>query len=286
MVLIKELKYITIEYYSYLESVALMLQEHYDKPEYKNSLFIINLIWEVANNKTEICENKKYDRIIYYNLEHKVADDYYTEWEIFDKQFLEKLLNTVNCTEFWTMDYNPQIVSSLQEMSGIPIYYKPVRYTSLIKPVNDIHTTRKTIDFCHIGSLNSTHRIDLINEFENNNCQVSFKFITQTANIEQCIPEMNISRYILDTLRIGTIVTPNQVRIFELLCMGYTVCTEKCKLNMFPGLVYEWETVDDLNAIASRGEYLHPTEAYKELTYTDEAYEKYVNYLIEQQNGI
>lgn len=48
----------------------------------------------------------------------------------------------------------------------------------------------------------------------------------------------------------------------------------------------QWETVDDLNAIASRGEYLHPTEAYKELTYTDEAYEKYVNYLIEQQNGI
>lgn len=286
MVLTKELKYITIEYYSYLESVALMLQEHYDKPAYKNSLFIINLIWEIANHKTENSENKKYDRVIYYNLEHRFADDYNTQWENFDKQFLEKLLNTVHCTEFWTMDYNIQIVSLLQEMSDIPIYYKPVRYTSLIKPVNDIYTTMKTIDFCHIGSLNNAHRIDLINEFENNNCQVSFKFITQTGNIEQCIPEMNISRYILDTLRIGTIVTPNQVRIFELLCMGYTVCTEKCNLNMFPGLVYEWETVDDLNAIASTGEYLHPTEAYKELTYTDEAYEKYVNYLIEQQNGI
>ena len=95
---------------------------------------------------------------------------------------------------------------------------------------------------------------------------------------------MNASRYILDTLRIDTIATPNQVRIFELLCMGYTVCTEKCKFNMFPGLVYEWETPEDLIEIANRNEYLHPTEAYREMTYTDEAYGQYVNNLIKLQS--
>jgi hypothetical protein len=51
---------------------------------------------------------------------------------------------------------------------------------------------------------------------------------------------------------------------------------------MFPGLVYEWETVKDLYELNNKP-YLHPTEAYKEMTYTDEAYEKYVNNLIELQ---
>lgn len=40
------------------------------------------------------------------------------------------------------------------------------------------------------------------------------------------------------------------------------------------------------NSIIKRGEYLHPTEAYKEMTYTDKAYETYVNNLIQLQNGI
>ena len=53
---------------------------------------------------------------------------------------------------------------------------------------------------------------------------------------------------------------------------------------MFPGLVYEWETPEDLIEIANRNEYLHPTEAYKEMTYTDEAYGQYVNNLIKLQS--
>lgn len=54
--------------------------------------------------------------------------------------------------------------------------------------------------------------------------------------------------------------------------MGYTMCSKKAPFNMFPGLIYE----------VKKGEYLHPTEAYKEMTYTNEAYNKYINNLIEQ----
>ena len=46
---------------------------------------------------------------------------------------------------------------------------------------------------------------------------------------------------------------------------------------MFPGLGYEWETVDELYEIVQRGEYLTPTEAYKKMTYRFEDYEKYAN---------
>lgn len=53
---------------------------------------------------------------------------------------------------------------------------------------------------------------------------------------------------------------------------------------MFPGLIYEWSTIDELYEIVKNNQYLHPTEAYKEMTYTDEAYNKYVNDLINQWN--
>ena len=284
MAFFEKYKHIAVEYYSYLKPVALMIKEHYDTPEYDGTIFMINTFWAVLDSQY-IDEFYKYKRRIYYNLEHKCTDDLaYNQYKEFDMQFVDKILNEAGCTEFWTMDYNPEITYLIREISDIPIKYKPVRYTTLIPQVKNIYTAKKTIDFCHIGGLSSSHRMDLIRKFEALGCQISFKFITQTGDIKSCITNMNDSRFMLDTLRIDTIATPNQVRIFELLCMGYTVCTEKCGLNMFPGLVYEWETPEDLIEIANRNEYLHPTEAYKEMTYTDEAYGQYVNNLIKLQS--
>lgn len=284
MIIVEKLKHISVCYYWATYSVKLMIQEHYDIPEYENTCFLINT-YNIADYYPENIEFvKTHKRIIYYMLEHKEKNQSLNK-NTEDIEIFGTLYNTVFFNEWWEMDYNAQQTNCIHELS-IPIYYKPMRYTSLIKPVKDIYTTRKTIDFCHIGTIATEHRVDIIKNLEFPYKGISIKFITSCFPLENCIPEMNTSRYILDTLRLDTMATPNQVRIFELLCMGYTVCTEKRSLNMFPGLVYEWETVGDLNAIASRGEYLHPTEAYKELTYTDEAYEKYVNYLIEQQNGI
>lgn len=283
MIIFKKHKYIAIAYISYLESVALMIQEHYDIPEYEGTVFLINTFWNILSTDYTN-EYYQYKRRIYYMLEHRCTD--YWNHIDFDKKFLDALINQMGCTEFWTMDYNPEITGSLREISDIPIIYKPVRYTSLIKPVENIYTTKKTIDYCHIGGLSdcNSHRIDLIREIETLGCQISFKFITQTPNIKSCITNMNDSRFIIDILRLKNILTQNQVRIFELLCMGYTVCAEKCGLNIFPGLIYEWETVNDLVEIAKNKDYLHPTEAYKEMTYTDKAYEQYVNNLIERWN--
>lgn len=144
---------------------------------------------------------------------------------------------------------------------------------------------------CFIGGINNRwygndRRIEFINDFEYSNYDVSFKIINRIKNIESAIPEMNTCRYILDMLRNSQMATQNQVRIFELLCMGYTVCAEKCNVNIFPGLIYEWSNLKDLVDIISKNEYINPTEAYKEMTYTDEAYETYVNNLIQLQNGI
>lgn len=284
MVIVEKLKFITVCYYWVTNNVKLMLQEHYDIPEYKNTAFLVNTYNVGDFSESDIDFINTHDRIIYYMLEHQLKDGYYTE-DCYkgDMNYFASLYNRIHYTEWWSMDYEAQSNKVIRDNLNIPIKYKPVRYTTLIKPVKDIYATKKTVDFCHIGTIGTEHRTDLIKKIEYPYHGISLKFITQNFLMENNIPEMNSSRFILDTLRIDAINTQNQVRIFELLCMGYTVCSEKCPVNMFPGLIYEWKTVDELINIVNRNEYLHPTEAYKELTYTDEAYEKYVNNLINLQ---
>ncbi len=284
MVILEKLKYVSVVYDNSTKNVKLMIQEHYDLPEYENTAFLINKYNICDYSEEDIDFINTHNNIIYYMMEHKLKNGGYTE-EIYqgDYMYLGSLYDKIHYTEWWTMDYEPQANKIIRDNLSIPIKYKPVRYTTLIKPVKDIYTTKKTVDFCHIGTIGSEHRMDLIKKIEYPYHGVSLKFITQSYLSDNNIAEMNTSRFILDTLRLGDMITPNQVRIFELLCMGYTVCAEKCGLNMFPGLVYEWETVDELVEIAKNKEYLHPTEAYKEMTYTDEAYEQYVNNLIKLQ---
>lgn len=278
--LVENLKHITIWYYNPVESVKLMIQEHYDTPEYDNTLFILNLYW-VGNDVHENLSNK-YKKIIYYNLEHKISIETHKEhWYNNDMQFLIGLYS-LGMTEMWSMDYESEFALMARDTYNIPIKYVPVRYTTLIKQVPNIYKTPKTIDCCHVGTLSCPHRGEIIQSIENTFQAVSFKFITHTTNLSQCISEMNTSKFIVDMLRDDEMLAQNQVRIFELLCMGYTVCAEKCSINMFPGLIYEWENIDELYYIVKNNEYLHPTKAYKEMTYTNEDYSKYVNNLIEQ----
>jgi len=280
--LIDNLKHISIWYYNPVESVKLMIQEHYDKPEYDNTLFILNLYWIVNDINENL--NNKYKRIIYYNLEHKLKNGEYTEKQYDDDKFFAQGLINIGVTEFWSMDYESEFGLIAQNEYSIPLKYVPVRYTTLIKQVPNIYSTPKTIDYCHVGSISSSYRQKLIQNWEWNPYGISFKFITSTRNLSQCIPEMNASKFIIDTFRDERMIAQNQVRIFELLCMGYTVCVEKSDINMFPGLIYEWSTIDELYEIVKNNQYLHPTEAYKEMTYIDEAYNKYANDLIIQWN--
>lgn len=288
-IIIETFNHITVCYNtSWVDSVKLMIKEHYDTPEYDNTIVFINY-WLDENNPFYNSIKQSFKRRIFYFMEHKTNDeDYYNcGWYNFDTDYIDYLRKSQYITEIWSMDYMPQLAVRCEQELGIPLKYRPVRYTSLIKPVDNIYTTPKTVDFCLVGIIGpyATNRENFIanNEHTHN---FSLKVITQCENMQEIIPELNLSRYIIDMPRLKEQITQNQVRIFELLCMGYTMCIQKYKTNIFPGLIYEWETVDDLKEIVKRGEYLHPTEAYKEMTYTDEAYEKYVNNLIEQWNTL
>ena len=287
MVFIETFKHITVSYdTSWVDSVKLMIKEHYDTPEYDNTIIFINY-WLDEKHPSYNDIKQKFKRRIFYFMEHKTSEeDYYKYgWYNFDTQYIDYLRKSQYFTEIWSMDYRPPFAVRCEEELGIPLTYKPVRYTTLIKQVPNIHTTPKTVDFCFVGmiSQDAPNRYKFICHNEHIH-SFSLKCITQFENMQKIIPELNLSKYILDMPRLEEQSTQNQVRIFELLCMGYTMCIQKYKTNIFPGLIYEWETVDDLKEIVKRGEYLNPTEAYKEMTYTDDAYEKYINKLIELQS--
>lgn len=282
--IIEKLKYATVCYTPWVESVKLTIQEHYDKPEYNNTIILINCLPEFTETNVKILS--AYNKRIYYILEHKTSnEDYYKTWFKRDCDLFYPFAGKFNINEVWTMDYGSQVANELNKQFGIPIKYLPVRYTSLINKIPNISESVKTVDCCMVGLLQCPMRYDFYVTLENRH-DFSFKGITQTDNLSSVIPELNSSRYILDIPRRYDSLTQNQVRIFELLCMGYTVITKKFDVNLFPGLVYEYESYDDIVNIVNKNEYLHPTEAYKEMTYTDEAYEQYVNNLIQLQNGI
>ena len=274
-------------WYPQVESVATMIREHYDKPEYEGTLFLINTyliaIPQSVKLHKELFDKHVYSKhIVYYYLEHDVGS--LKEDEISQ---MDTLVNVFGVNEFWDMSYKSTMQTYVREKYGLPTKFVPMRYTSLIKQIPDLESIEKTSDFCFVGGLHSDYRIKLIsdiNEYRwSTRDDVSFKLIFGTAKLQNSIPELNSSRFILDIKGLDKYYYQNQVRIFELLCMGYTVCVEKSILNMFPGLIYEWGTIEDLYNLKNKP-YLHPTEGYKKMTYTNESYEKYVNYLSEQWN--
>ena len=286
-IIFETFNHITVCYnISWVESVKLMIQEHYDTPEYDNTIVFINY-WLDENSPFYNDIKQSFKRRIFYFMEHKTTDDNYFNcgWYDFDSGYVNYLRESGYITEIWSMDYRPQFAVRCEQEAGIPLIYKPVRYTSLIKPVDNIYTTPKTVDFCIVGLIgpDAPNRGNFVVNNEHTH-KFSLKIISQCENMQRIIPELNLTKYIIDLPRLEEQYTQNQVRIFELLCMGYTMCVKKYAHNIFPGLIYEWETDDDLMIILKKGEYLQPTEAYKEMTYTDEAYEQYVNNLIEQWN--
>ena len=79
MIKIREkLNHITILYVPVVESVKLIVQEHYDTPEYENCIVCVNVLPDINDNERDLL--KGYSKRIYYMLEHKIPDyDYYNK---------------------------------------------------------------------------------------------------------------------------------------------------------------------------------------------------------------
>ena len=256
-------KYITIVYPELLDSVALMIQEHYDNANYDDTLFLVNTYSSVFN-----LQGPEYNqhRCIYYNLEH--GNDFNCKQR---EHALEEIRKCM-ITEVWSMEPNCELWDS-----DLGIKYMPVRYTSYLK--NNAVKQDNKFDLGFIGlPVNSNYaprRIELLNQlYFTPEVDISLKILSGYGINELC-DELSNCKFVLDTHRNYRHSMQNQVRIFEHLCLGHTVLSEKSEFNMFPGLIYEFENVQQLNELIHTVEPQDFSEKYKEMTYSDEAYEEY-----------
>jgi len=266
---IEKFKYITVVYIQQLESIKLMVQEHYDTPEYDDTLFLINTLGSNIPllNKDDFKQHRK----IYYNFEH--SNDLNPE----EKFYVQDLFKDFGVTEVWTMEPNCETFDT-----DLGVKYKPVRYTSYIKKI-DYHSEPK-FDLGFAGIVGSYDIAPRRNKFFNDYLKnTKYNFSIKILNghpISEMQDEFANCRFILDSHRNYMHNMQNQVRIFEHICLGHTVLSEKSDYNIFPGLIYEWENIDELNDLINTIKPEDFSEKYKEMTYTDEAYENYCSKLI------
>lgn len=257
------LKYITIIYQLELESVKLMIQEHYDKPDFNDTLFIINLI-DLEIDLDYFKQSSK----IYYNLEHA------KDLNVANNKYVIEQYKKLGITEVWSMEPNCEMFDS-----DLGIRFMPIRYTTLIDKTVFHNNSRVDFDLGFTGIVGAKfcpRRNDFFNEYMNPKYDFSIK-IMNGYNICSMKDEFTNCRYALDFHRTYNHNNQNQVRLFEHICLGHTVLSEKSDYNIFPGLIYEWENIDELNNLIKTVEPQDFSEQYKEMTYTDDAYERYRN---------
>ena len=265
----EKLKYITIVYPLPLESIKLMVQEHYDNENYNDTLFLINTCYSgyINLNTPEFRQS----RCIYYNFEH--SDDL----RIAQRDAVQNYLKANMVTEVWSMEPNNELFDG-----ELGVKYKPVRYTSLIKKNKYIKEPLFDLGFIGIvGSLEYSPRRN--NFFGRYILDKDIDFSIKILNgfsISEMKDELSNCRFILDSHRTYLDNMQNQARIFEHICLGHTVLSEKSDYNIFPGLIYEWENIEELNNLIKTIEPQDFSEKYKEMTYTDEAYEDYCNNIL------
>ena len=262
---IEKFKYITIIYTPTIESVKLMVQEHYDIPEYNDTLFLINTVSEWYFH------HEPQHRCIYYNLEHNADID------IADKKKLNQYLKDNGVTEVWSTEPNCEVFDI-----DLGVRFMPVRYTTYIKK-QEI-SKPKFFDLAFVGILGSDKYAPRRNKFFEQYIGNPFlDFSVKILNghlLNELQDEFANCKFILDSHRNYKHNMQNQVRIFEHICMGHTVLSEKSDYNMFPGLIYEWENIEELNDLVHTIQPEDFSEKYKELTYSNEAYENYRHALL------
>lgn len=268
-IIVEKLKHIRVVYIPQLESIKLMVQEHYDTPEYDDSLILINRIYHYDENGNTVLFKKDdftEHRRIFYNFEHG------PDMPLLDKENLQEFARNFGLTEMWTFEPNIEQIDG-----GLPVKYRPPRYTTLIEK-SDLNCEKK-FDLGFVGIIGSNgyspRRNDFFNEYiVNKTIDFSIK-ILNGFSISQLKDELANCKFILDSKRNYRHSYQNNVRIFEHLCLGHTVLSEKSDYNIFPGLIYEWNNIHDLNKLIKNIEPEDFSEKYKELTYSDEAYERY-----------
>jgi len=253
-------KYIIVRYLPICLSISRMLLEHYDTEEYANAVVFVNTEDTYEDGKA-LYPGKK---LIYYQQEHLRTP---TNWR------LRCLARITKFDEIWELDYSNMAFYKNEHRTKL--VFRPVRYFSYYEDKKIITKENPRFDLLFCGTLVG-NRPALFS-------QMSYKFefnktmIVWGVTMDKIPDLLADCKFCLNLHQLNKdIQNQEQIRIFELLMMGKAVITEDSIINYFGDLVTE-VTVDNILAMTSIADSSDKSERYKEMTYTDAAYERYCN---------
>lgn len=261
-------KGVTYVYLTPLTCIAEMVKEHFD-------LTGSNILIGTDIPITYMIRDKYDGGLIIYNWEHFYPMNRGVNWWIQDYQ---KSMDVVD--EIW--DFNIENYKYFQEIGhGDKFRFIPPRYTTWFEQFR--MNLNKDFDIFFTGVFNSDLRKKAIEcltyDIDITANTIPFK-LCNTNNISLRYKEMQTSKYTIDLPHFDTPQTINGLRIFESICLNIPVIVfDKYDLG-------SKKYFDDIIVISEfRNEVLRiicmnipdsgVADRFKELTYTDEAYERY-----------
>lgn len=251
---------------SVTEVVQKIIEEHYIH-KYPKTAFLCTPCYPHFSFRENMISKSmlsKYDYIIFLNFDHFAVAGY--------KELVFNWITEVGVDEIW--EWQIGMLKEYPENIKPLLKFMPVRYVTYYEPYA---ITQKDIRYIFAFPGNTCgRRQDIINTYSS--WYIPYKIINgisyapNAQEFEHCVCVLNIHG------EVGN--HQEQLRICELLCLNVPIVSEVSDINYFGELVTEIPTdqITKLHYLLINEEiniYTNPAAAYKELTYTDDAFEKY-----------
>lgn len=261
-----------------LSNIKNMMFKYYDKKENDNVFFVINY----ALTKESLNELRtKYNKIIYYNLEHLTAASYMKQSNIWREYFIDTLYCYDEIWDFLIENYNTYPDDLKDKYVFMPMRYVKTNHTR----------DEKIIDVFFAGVTDTPVRQKLASDINYIYQDNQISSVTCSGLFgENCDKMMQMSKFILDYPHYRLFGnTQNCVRIHDALCNNIQVISytdTKRVINYFGDLIHiinpnkgfrQQETYD----IVSKYKDVNVEEKYRELTEKENDYIKYRQKLID-----
>lgn len=242
---IKHGKYLTVTHSGVTGTLAQSLLEHYDCPEYDNTLIIVNEILDI-NCCNELRFNN-FTKKIYLNAEHYTTIPYLAVSNHWHNNIAFPWLMSMGFDEIW------DILIENYEFLPTPLQEKfvfvPLRFCHCYDAYRDCLFEKRSknlsrYDLFFVGTHDTPTRMDTLSQIQNPysvDFSKSIKFITASGyNCFDNIDLQAMCRFTLDYPHYSfTDQSQSPVRVSEMLCMGNCVIghVNPKYINYFDGMI-------------------------------------------------
>lgn len=290
-----------------LEPVCRMILEHYDNPDYENTLFIVGSVNYLRQCDCVYVPSKNsyidypnlhdtYSRVIYYNLEHTFHLYKFESGSLYNQNI--DVLNYLDYVdEIWT-PWLETLACSSHSSRIDKLRWVPLRHTSYYEHL-DYSSTEYQFDLLFLGSLTPERCDDLRKLALNTNFRSATGYTITVNSLHVLtlsgyrlidIPQVvHLSKFLLD-LRRGDLnaFEQNVVRIYDGLVLNKpTICLYIDIFSYFPNITIELDP-DNTGNLCTLQEFINAShaddvrDAFKYMTYTQQAYDKYKQTILDR----